>query len=325
MCSIPVVDFGPCCNEDSSFDANMTMGLKLVDILSKTGFVYLRNFGISSNEIDKVNEVTKLFFESPLELKKQYAKNKAVFGYVGVQEEKLDISKYPGYKEVFNISGCFLNAIESDQWPDTLSPEFSTTVKAFMHKCKALALNILDILAIGLKLDKDFFRKCHSLIHKDGNYTALRSLYYPPLPENLNQIQTRLGEHSDYGSITLLFQDNIGGLQVQCANGHYVEASPIQDTVLVNIGDALQYWTKGKLKSTNHKVEIPADVQKRKSVRRSIAYFVLPDNHVRLDQDFESQSIGLNCDLNKASSDPITFLRYLENKLTNSFDKPQKL
>ena len=325
MSSIPVVDFAPCCNVGSSLEAKKLMGSKLVDVLSETGFFYLKNFGIPCSAIEKVNQVTKLFFESPLDLKKQYSKHKSVFGYVGLQEEKLGSSNYTGYKEVFNISGCLLDTIENDQWPDALSVEFSITIKSFMEQCKELAFKLLDILALGLKLDSDYFRKCHALMHKEGNYTALRSLYYPPLPDDLSQIQTRLAEHSDYGSITLLFQDDTGGLQVQCANGNYVEATPIKDTVLVNIGDALQFWTKGKLKSTRHKVEIPSDSKKYRSIRRSIVYFVLPNNDVKLDQDLESQNLEESSSCEKNSNNPITFLSYLENKLTNSFDEQQKL
>ena len=322
MFTIPVIDFESCNNVEASDEAKKIMSSKLVDVLSKTGFVYLSNHGIPKSAITKVNEVTRLFFESPLELKCNYTKNKSVFGYVGVKEEKLGPSRYPGYKEVFNVSGCLLNKIDNSQWPDDLSPGFSSTIKDFMELCKKFALNILDILAIGLKLDADYFRKCHSLIHQDGNYTALRSLYYPPLPENLTTIQTRLGEHSDYGSITLLFQDNVGGLQVQCANGNYVEATPIEDTVLVNIGDALECWTRGKLKSTKHKVDLPSDIHKRQSIRRSIVYFVLPNNDVILDQTLENNQQSCST---SAHENSFTFLSYLEKKLSNSFDEQQKL
>ena len=330
MCSIPVVDFSSCNQDDPSQEAMKSMGSKLVDILSETGFVYLRNHGIENDSIDEVNYVTKLFFESPLEVKSKYSKDKTVFGYVGVEEERLDPSKYPGYKEVFNVSGCFLPKSDYSQWPDSISPQFSKTIKNFMAQCKCLSLKLLDILAVGLQLyDIYYFRKCHALMHQEGNYTALRSLYYPSLPDTPH-VKSRLGEHSDYGSITLLFQDQVGGLQVQCANGNYIEATPIEGTVLVNIGDAMHFWTNGKLKSTKHKVELPIDTAKRKTVRRSIAYFVLPDNQVRLDIPlvYEKDSIIATKKIDEnilSKSSAKTFIDYLEQKLTNSFNEPQKL
>ena len=299
------------------------MGKIFVDALSTTGFVYLKNHGIDSDSLNHVNEITKKFFELPLELKNQYKEDQSVFGYVGLLEESLNPSKYPGYKEIFNISGCFLGKSDT-QWPDELLPLFSKTIENFMEQCKQLTLRLLEVLAVGLNLqDKDEFLKSHSLIHKDGNYTALRCLYYPPVPENITKKVTRLGEHSDYGSITLLFQDDVGGLQVQTASGEYMEAAPIEGTMLVNIGDALQFWTGGKLKSTKHKVDLPPNPTGCKSVRRSIAYFVLPNNDVRIDSPLSCVSDDENH--KNISSKPLTFLKYLEGKLNNSFDVEIKL
>ena len=112
---------------------------------------------------------------------------------------------------------------------------------------------------------------------------------------------------------------------MQCANGSYVEATPIENTVLVNIGDALQYWTRGRLKSTKHKVEIPSEVKKRKTIRRSIAYFVNPNNDVRLDQALISQKESADSISDVSSlKTPVTFLQYLEDKLSKSFPELHK-
>uniref|UniRef100_H2YCC4 Fe2OG dioxygenase domain-containing protein n=1 Tax=Ciona savignyi TaxID=51511 RepID=H2YCC4_CIOSA len=128
--------------------------------------------------------------------------------------------------------------------------------------------------------DEEYFQRCHSLMNTEGNLTTMRTLYYRPLPNSLPPGQVRLGEHSDYGSITLLFQDDIGGLEIENKEGEYVPATPLENTVIVNIGDILQFWTQGKLKSTRHRVMIPDDKDKRVIVRRSMVYFVRPDNDV---------------------------------------------
>ena len=318
-----MVNFMSCCGVDASFEVKKAMGKRLIDVLSDTGFVYLHNHGISNSSIDSVNDVTRMFFESPLEMKNQYTKTRSLFGYVGVQEERIDPARYPGYKELFNVSGGFFDSIDDSQWPDALSPSFSRTIKSFMEQCKDLALKLLDILSIGLELEEDCLRKCHSLIPHEGNHTALRTLYYPPLPEDISTIDTRLVEHSDYGSITLLFQDDVGGLQVQCTNGSYVEATPIQDTVLVNIGDALQFWTGGKLKSTKHKVELPTDIRRCKSVCRSIAYFVNPNNDVRFDQVLLGQARNIKS-ATAATEKSVSFFEYLDTKISNTFAHPFK-
>ena len=80
-----------------------------------------------------------------------------------------------------------------------------------------------------------------------------------------------------------LFQSAIS-LVPQNTSGEYMEAMPIEGTVLVDIGDILQFWTSGKLKSTKHKIDVPTDLVKHKSARLSIACFVSPNNDVRIDR-----------------------------------------
>ena len=328
MSSIPVVDFASCSILNPSQEAIKKMGNILVDIFSTTGFVYLKNHGIDAAIVDQVYKVSKQFFELPVESKRQYSNGQGIYGYVGLQEEQVNkIStssyKYPGYKEMFNVSGRFLENPDLN-WPDKVCPLFSSTVKSFMEQGKQLALQMLKVLAAGLNLeDKDAFTKMHSLIHKDGNYTALRTLHYPPLPDETSGIDTRLAEHSDYDTITLLFQDTVGDLKVQTASGEYIEAAPIEGTVLVNIGDSLQFMTGGKLKSTRHKVDLPTDPIKSKTARQSVAYFVHANDNVAINQRLAF--VGGKKVIEDDNWKPITMADYLVQKLNATYDIPFKL
>jgi isopenicillin N synthase-like dioxygenase len=107
----------------------------------------------------------------------------------------------------------------------------------------------------------------------------------PPESKNLKNPPIGAGAHSDYGTMTLLFQDSVGGLQVKSRDNTWIDAQVMPGTVLyaprhrisdgrVNLGDALQFWTKGLLKSTVHRVLIPP------KQRYSIAYFVEPNPDV---------------------------------------------
>ena len=98
-----------------------------------------------------------------------------------------------------------------------------------------------------------------------------------------NPNQVRAGEHSDYGSITLLFQDEIGGLEVKSPKGTWVRATPIKDTIVVNAGDLMARWSNDLIKSTKHRVIQPpseegeldeVDEDDMFPARYSIAYFV---------------------------------------------------
>lgn len=119
-----------------------------------------------------------------------------------------------------------------------------------------IALKILHCIGIGLHLpDEHFFENCHKNLQermlKIQAGTMFRSLYYPPYHADPTDVKAmRLGTHSDYGTITLLFQDNVGGLEVETTEGVFVPATPISGTILVNIGDLLQRWTGNQLRAT---------------------------------------------------------------------------
>lgn len=125
----------------------------------------------------------------------------------------------------------------------------------FFDQCKALHMEVMRAIAVGMSLPAAFFYK----FVDDGDNT-LRLLHYPAVRKDVFQInpgQVRAGEHSDYGSITLLFQDDRGGLQVKSPNDQFVDATPIEGTCVVNAGDLLARWSNDTIKSTVHRVVEP--------------------------------------------------------------------
>ena len=153
--------------------------------------------------------------------------------------------------------------------------------------------------------------------------SPIRSLYYPPHSSE-NTEATRCGTHSDYGSITLLFQDDVGGLEVESVErDQFVEAQPIENTVLVNIGDLLQFWTSDDLRATvsgrhsqifkpqifqKHRVRLNDSIKATKA-RQSIAFFVHPDD------DFIVSPVNGDT----AKYPPISAGKYLQNKLDATY------
>jgi len=118
--------------------------------------------------------------------------------------------------------------------------------------------------------------------YTDGGDNTLRLLHYPEVEKEIflrNKLQVRAGEHTDYGSITLLFQDMRGGLQVKSPDGKFVDATPIEGTVVVNAGDLLARWSNDTIKSTLHRVvEPPAPPEGNVyPARYSLAYFCNPN------------------------------------------------
>ncbi|XP_071114406.1 uncharacterized protein [Haliotis cracherodii] len=276
---IPIVDFGTyglhVANPGSvKREVLEDTATEICSALSTIGFVYLINHGIEQSKIDDMFQSSKNFFTQPLEVKETCARDKSVgnHGWVGLEVEKLNPDRPAGdLKEAFNFSPH-----EDGSWP---SDTFRSTFFTFFNECKQLTMRVLDMLSIGLQLeDKNFLRECHNLIGKKGCATTLRSLYYPPLSGSVKPGQVRCGEHSDYGTVTLLFQDGIGGLEVMNTDDVYVPAQPVPGAIVVNIGDLMQRWTADKLKATKHRVLIPeAELRKHQS-RQSVAFFVHPND-----------------------------------------------
>ena len=105
----------------------------------------------------------------------------------------------------------------------------------------------------------------------------------------------------DYGLITLLYQDEIGGLEVKGVNNTWTPANPIKDAVLINAGDMLEMFTNGRLPATLHRVIIPEEEIKQKTTRQSIVFFVHPDHHTLISPlpNFLKQSVVIDKDIGK--------------------------
>lgn len=142
-----------------------------------------------------------------------------------------------------------------NSWPkDDAGKVFRSEMLEFHGKCKQLHVELMRALALGLGIDETWFDPFTAR----GDNT-LRLLHYPEVKKTLFQErkgQVRAGAHSDYGSITLLFQDHNGGLQVQSPNGTFVNATPIEGTIIVNAGDLLARWSNDMIKSTIHRVVV---------------------------------------------------------------------
>ena len=171
---------------------------------------------------------------------------------------------------------------QPNQWPDKIDEEgveFTSAMKFFHLLLKDLHVEIMRAIALGMALDEHFFDP-----FTDGGDNTLRLLHYPAVLKSVfrdNPDQVRAGEHSDYGSITLLFQDDVGGLEVKSPKETFVKATPIQNTIVVNAGDLLSRWSNDQIKSTKHRVVQPpakdGDESDTYPARYSMAYFCNPN------------------------------------------------
>ncbi|KYG42247.1 hypothetical protein M433DRAFT_146962 [Acidomyces richmondensis BFW] len=284
---IPNIDLRP---------SNPDAPSQLLDAASKFGFVYIENegTGIQPEDIEEMFQLSKNFFASPEHVKQEVSisSNKAGknHGWLSREVEKLDpaTQKRPDMKEAFNI-GEPLNGKLQQPLPKPLQPH-EQTILQFQAKCRRLCQRILECFAIALDLRPDWFATRHDQ-NKGPSGTIFRLLYYPRVDNIEDDIDIRAGAHSDYGSITLLFQQpGQPGLEIKTPSGEWapVAVDPYADVlgrfnsgtlefrpppILVNIGDLLEDWTAGLLKSTVHRVVFPKEGN---FDRYSMAYFCHP-------------------------------------------------
>lgn len=279
---IPVVDFSAMSLEHKEPLRENVQSLEILadqvyQAFSTIGFVYLKNHGIPQQTVDSVFKTFDQFFNLSSEVKAKYAKTEHSLtnGWDAVERERVNPQRPGDLKESFDVECLDENLI----WPNEELPHFRTTVVSFYQMIADLSMRILTVMAVGLKLEPNTFTRHFNNMGTAKGATQLRYNYYPETPD-LDKVkpgQIRCGEHTDYGAISVLFQDDIGGLEVENVNGQFVPATPIKGTVLVNIADLMQRWTADKLKSTVHRVLIPEDDLKHSVPRRSLVLFTDPD------------------------------------------------
>jgi isopenicillin N synthase-like dioxygenase len=264
--SLPIVDV-------SDFRHSRRMVQSVQQALSEHGFMYVVGHGLDRTLIAQAFASARRFFALPKTEKDRFAYTDvaANFGYQGIEAERLDPGSQPDLKEAFTMRNALGAATRMDRWPDA---GFRNAALALYENGMAEAHRLLSIMAAGLVLPLDFFQSRHG-----GENITLRLLHYPANLASRSESQLGAGAHTDYGSITLLLQDDVGGLELLGADGKWHAAPPVPDAIVINTGDLMERWTNGRFRSTLHRVR-PVTGERD---RYSIALFVDPDSDVAVE------------------------------------------
>ena len=237
--SVPIIDF----KSESVLD-------EIRKAYTTVGFAVFTNTLTSEDKktMDNWFKTMKDFFELPLETKQKYSYRKENnLGYSVMGAENVDPTAPKDMKESFNYNNT--------RMPDELWPNLGW-VPGFKQKALE-SIKIADRLALDILQKFDTILSCGTtLVDAHQNmYNTTRIIHYPAYEGKLEDRQMRIGEHSDYGTITLLWQINdVPGLQVQDLKGVWHPVPFEEDGVVVNIGDLLQRWTNDYFVSTKHRV-----------------------------------------------------------------------
>lgn len=258
----------------------------------------MKNHGISSSDVATVFANSAKFFARSKEEKDNLAwySPEANRGYTAQGREKVtDLEELGDVAELRNSIPDLKESIEigregekgmPNMWPPTEGDDDAKVFKEVMTKfhdtCKNLHIELMRAIALGMGIKESWFDG-----FTDVGDNTLRLLHYPGVSKSVfrrsdGQLQVRAGEHSDYGSLTLLFQDSRGGLQVRSPKGTFVDATPIPGAIVINAGDLLARWSNDTIKSTKHRVvEPPPNPEDESSdsypPRYSVAYFCNPN------------------------------------------------
>jgi len=231
--------------------------------LESVGFLYVAGHRVPRAAVEAVREMSKAFFALPEQEKLKLRIDRNFRGYLPfagstiVTSSVAKVSKPNQSESIF-----FLHEVAPDdpralaakplqgpnQWPDEAAlPAFRAVIERYVAEMTGLARRLVHAITIATGLPADSMDR-----RFERPTTFLRLLHYPPQPEEAGLFGS--APHTDYGYITLLAQDEVGGLEVRNKAGEWIAAPPIPDTFVMNVGDILARWTNDRFVSTAHRV-----------------------------------------------------------------------
>ncbi|MEM8813223.1 MAG: 2-oxoglutarate and iron-dependent oxygenase domain-containing protein [Pseudomonadota bacterium] len=304
---IPVIDLAPLIDGSDPKAVASALHRASRDV----GFIYAANHGIPEDLIARARSAAMKFFRKPDAEKQVVAMAGTHRGFLATGGARMRDDVAADLKESFvwgyededgglpddhSIRGV-------NRWPDD-PVDLKTAAKAYFEAGDRVARHLMRGFARGLDLDPDFFLKTAS-----NPLSRASFVYYPP-QEVSDGAQERygVGPHTDFGVLTVLCQDSVGGLEVQNARGEWMAAPPIDGTLVINVGDLLARWTDDTYRSTPHRV-----VNRSGRERLSIVLCYDPDPSTMIDS---RDVFGPD---HVAAADPITCGNYLSWRFDKAF------
>nr|GLL32570.1 feruloyl CoA ortho-hydroxylase 2-like [Ipomoea trifida] len=259
--SIPTIDV-------SNWD-DPAVARAVCEAAEEWGFFQIINHGVPVELLESLKAATYRFFRLPVEEKRKYSKANSPSENVrygtSFSPESEKTLEWKDYLSLFYVSDDEASAL----WPPACRHEAIEYTK----QCNAMIKNLLEMLMRGLNIQEQLDESKEPLFmgSKRINFN-----YYPKCPNP--ELAVGVGRHSDISTITVLLQDQIGGLHVRKLHSQtWVHVPPVHGALVINIGDALQILSNGRYKSAEHRVSANGS-----SDRISVPIFVTPDPNCRV-------------------------------------------
>jgi len=268
---IPCIDIDPIVTDRKSAIAREA-GRQFAQVAKDYGFVTVRNHGIDAELISKVVQQADLFFNTDQDYRNQFIVDNEDYGYFPAArdgKEGLDI-RIRGISWPDDKTGS-LDGKMDNVMPDKL-PEFADIITQYIRQVSQLGAQLLDCIGEANNFGDAFSRIM------PGHRSFLRLNYYPRRETawtfgEEDGVPLNCVEHFDSGLITLLYQDEVGGLELQRPDtGEWVAVPPQPNTFIINTGRAMERITNSEARATKHRVRFTKNVK-----RFSLPYFYQPN------------------------------------------------
>jgi isopenicillin N synthase-like dioxygenase len=270
----PVIDITGL--RESSAGALERVAQQLIEPCSTWGAFHVVGHGVSGTELARFDSAMRAFFDLP-EAEKRTARRSRENAR-GWYDTELTKNR-PDWKEVFDY-GAELPPDQApghsdgvNQWPAALEPGLREVLLAHHRACEGVGRALLRALCVGLgaapdRLDAHF--SGHSSFVRLNRYATCPDPAPPDAPDFPERGRLGVHHHTDAGALTVLYQDEVSGLQVH-HGGRFVSLHPVPGAFTINLGDMLQVWSNDRLRSPLHRVLASAE-----HVRHSAPFFLNP-------------------------------------------------
>ncbi|EGV64056.1 2OG-Fe(II) oxygenase superfamily protein [Yamadazyma tenuis] len=288
---------------------------ELKTAVSKDGFWSIIGHGISPEEVSRQFALSKHFFDDYTVAEKSAQtvdfEKGDYFGYKSAGVKRVFGTQVKDTTEVFNIPK-FNGQYESYYKQDFIK-QHRKELDDFSKKSYEVGKKLLTLFAIILEIDEEYFVNNH--LYNDRSDDHLRYMKYSiRSAEDDKQVENIYARaHTDFGSLTLLFEQRVEGLQIKLSDGSWKYVKPVENGIVCNIGDALTFWSNGYFKSTIHRVVRPPEDQVSQP-RYGLFYFFRPGDKsvVQIVDSPVLRSQGLY-----KASEPLNGTEYVRKRVEN--------
>ncbi|XP_008799053.2 1-aminocyclopropane-1-carboxylate oxidase-like [Phoenix dactylifera] len=256
--AIPVIDFSKLEGKETA----ETLA-KIANGCEEWGFFQLLNHGIPVDLLERVKKVCSECYKLREEGFKESKPVQLLNGLVNQETEEgtVKLLDEVDWEDVFVLQ-------DDNEWPSN-PPEFKETMMEYRIELKKLAEKVMEAMDVNLGLEKGYIKKAFSGNGRHEPFFGTKVSHYPPCPRP--DLVNGLRAHTDAGGVILLFQDDqVGGLQI-LRNGRWIDVQPVENAIVINVGDQIEVLSNGRYKSVWHRVVAPPDGN-----RSSVASFYNP-------------------------------------------------